>query len=118
MNFGIFFPFGFFAFLVVGLVIGGFAGYRYIRFEREQEMPRLAVAILALTLQYLLMLAAFAERGHPFVPMILMFLTALALVTSIWFGLATQSVGGRRIALSGLLTFVAYTCGIAAIAIH
>jgi hypothetical protein len=118
VNFGILFPFAFFAFLVVGLFIGAFAGYRYLRFERENEMPRLPVAMLALTLQYLLMLGAFAERGHPFAPMILMFLTALALVTSVWFGLATHSVGGRRIALSGLLTFVAYTCGIAAIAIR
>ena len=118
VNWAIVFPFSFVAFLIVGLVIGGFAGYRYIRYERENEMPRLAVAILALTIQYLLMLAAFAERGHPFASMVLIFLTALALVTSMWFGLATHSLGGRRIALSGLLTFLAYTCGIAAVVIH
>jgi hypothetical protein len=107
---GILLPFCFILFLVLGATYGGFAAYQYFRLEREVDIPRLPVAMGALGLQYFFMFAAFALGGYHLAPTILMFFTAMALITTVWLGLAARTVGGTRIAISGLFTFIGYAC--------
>jgi len=108
-------PFCFLLFLALGATFGGFAIYQYFRFEKEADVPRLPVALVALGLQYLLMFSALATGGSYLAPTILMLFTVMALIAVIWLGLAAHSIGGTRTALSGLFTFVAYACFVIAI---
>jgi hypothetical protein len=108
-------PFCFVLFVVLGATYGGFAIYQYFRVERKADVPRLPVAIAALGLQYLFMFSALASGGSYLAPTIFMLFTSMALIAVIWLGIAARSVGGTRIALSGLFTFVGYACLMVAI---
>jgi hypothetical protein len=109
-------PFCFLLFVLLGATYGGLAIYQYFRVEREADIPRLPVALILLGLQYLLMFSGFhVLRGDVLAPMILMLFTAMSLIAVIWLGLAAHTVDGRRIALSGVFTFLGYACFLIAI---
>jgi hypothetical protein len=110
MDWELLLPFGFISFALLGLGYGGFAGYRYLSFERQSDSPRLPVAIAALAIQYGFVFVLFFVRHYALVPTILMLPITIALITVIRLGLEARSTAGTRIALAGLFTFCAYLC--------
>jgi uncharacterized membrane protein HdeD (DUF308 family) len=103
-------PIGFVLLASLGLLYSGLAAYHYLRRERSNDTPRLPVAIAAFAVQYGFAFASVGLSSYSLLRTILMFFTAMALVTTIRLGLQAHSKGGSRIALAGLFTLSAYIC--------
>jgi len=94
------------------LLFSGLAAYRYLRGERSNDTPRLPVAMAAFALQYGFVFVLAGLSSYSLLRTILMFFTAMALVTAIRLGLQAHSRAGARIALAALFTLSAYVCKI------
>jgi hypothetical protein len=94
-----------------GFVYAGLAAYYYILRERR-ETNGVPAALIAFGLQYCLAFAMASEvvRLDLLLPLILMFLTAIALMIAVWFGFRAHSRAGTRIAFAELFTLGAYLC--------
>ena len=101
---------GFLLFALLGLVYGGLAGYFYFRWERNEDTPRVPVAMVAFALQYGLVFTIAILGRYALLPTILLFLAIIALITVIRLGLQAHSKAGFRIALAGLFTLGSYIC--------
>jgi len=112
MEWELFLMIGFLVFSPIGLVCGGLALYRYLRFESSSDVPRVPVAMAMFAVHYglvVLVILAYSQR-YALLPTILMFLTTIALITVIRLGIQAHSKAGFRIGMAGLFTLCAYTC--------
>jgi hypothetical protein len=110
MEWELYLTIGFLVLAPLGLLWGGLALYQYLRFESAAEMPRVPFAMTVFAVQYGLVLILAVSLRYRLLPTILMFLTAIALISVIRLGLQAHSKAGFRIAMAGLFTLCAYMC--------
>lgn len=93
-----------------GFVYAANAAYLYFRFERNSTDKHVPVAISIFAIHYGLVFGQGYTRSDVFLPLLLIFLTALALALVIWLGSQARSKAGIRIVLAGLFSFAAFVC--------
>ena len=98
----------FIGFGILAAVLGVDAAYHYVRFERQSDAPRVPSAIILLALQFALFFALPFVRREALLPTIFTATILLASSFIIWLGVQSQSRGGRRIAVAGILTLAAF----------
>jgi hypothetical protein len=105
-------PIGFVLLATAGLVYAAFGIYLYFRFERSMADRHVPAAMAAFTVHYALVIGSLYAPLDALLPMLLLFVTALAVVMAIRLGAQARSRAGTRIALAGLFTLAAFACRI------
>jgi hypothetical protein len=99
-------------FASLGGLCAGIAAIHYLRSKEVDDAPRISVAMAAFAIQYFLFCTVTTLGSYLLLPTVLLFLTFMALLITIWLGVQDHSRAGFRIALAAFFTLGAYVCKI------
>jgi len=103
-------PAGFVLLASVGALCAGLGVIHYLQSRGIDDESQVSVAMVAFALQYFLFCTITTLGSYLLLPTILLFLTFMALLITIWVGVQSHSRAGSRMALAAIFTLGAYVC--------